>query len=416
MRLTTLENDRQSASRLNDQMELLSSIQAKISSGNKLINSSDDPVLARSIKASNDYMDHLSSYTSNIVMGINRTKLIESSVTGSMNAITRASDLIKAAQSDTTSNQDRASMANELQGILNTLESQINTKDADGKYLFSGMSYDTVPYSLNNGTYQYNGSTEATYIETSDSTSLTYQENGLRVFGEMKQGNGTVIIQQGVTPNAGTAETSVPTITNAALYNGETFTLTFVTNSANETAYQVVGSVSGQVIPPLPATTPANAPAYQSGTAVSFNGINFTMQGTPVVGDSFTIQPSSKENVLETLRKTISLLNTPINNDVDKAAFHQQIGTLSEGLTTATKYLSGYLSEVGYRSRDLDTLQKQNETEVFNQKEILTNMQSADQAQLISDYYGTMNSLKYTQEAYTNLRNFFEDLYKNIIG
>ncbi len=415
MRIPTYSSSRHQADLMNRQMELLNRLQTQIQTGNKLIDSSDDPVLARTIKMTNDYIDHIQSYTTNIVMGMNRTKLIESAIDGSINSLSRAGELVKSAQSDTKSNSDRASMALELQGILDTLVSQVNTRDTDGNYLFSGMAAKTESFSLTNGSYTYNGSMQASYIETSSSSNVVYNENGQYVFGEMREGNGIVTVKQGTSPNQGTAEVSIPTMSNPSAYHGEQLTISFVTNSAGEMAYQVVGSISGQVIPPPPATIPADAPAYKSGMTLSFSGMNMTIQGTPKAGDTFEIAPAGRQNILETLRKTIDLLKTPINNDSDKAAYHQQLANLSESLTGASHSLSGYLSEVGYRERELDNIQKQNDTAVFNQKEILSKLQSVDQAEVISDYYGTMNALKTTQESYSKLRDFFEELFKYIV-
>ncbi len=416
MRIPTYVNSRLHSDTLTRQYDLVNRIQQKISSGKKLIDSSDDPVLSQSIVTSKDYINLLESYKNNIIMGKSRAKLVESSVTGSINAVSRAAELVKAAQSDTANNTDRQNMARELEGLLNTILGQMNSRDSNGDYIFAGTNSATQPFVMVNGSYQYIGSYDQSSINVGRNASTVYNENGQRVFGDMRQGNGVVTIHQGSIPNQGTAETSVSTITNSSAYDGDTFTLTFVTNSAGQVAYQVVGQNSGQIIPAPPQTAPADAPAYKAGEAINFSGISMVVQGNPSINDSFVVSPSQKQNILETIRQTINLLNTPVNNDVEKAAFHQKLGELSSGIDGAGSFLTHFLSEVGYREKELDNQDMVGQSEILNQKTILDKLESADMATLIPELQAATLSMELTQKAHSKLQDFFEQLLKNILS
>ena len=306
-------------------------------------------------------------------------------------------------------------MARELKGLLNTLESQANVRDSNGDYIFSGTSTTTQPFTLKDGVYQYTGSHDSSVINISKSTTTVYNENGQYVFGDMMQGNGSVVVSQGSPPNVGTAETSVPTIVDQSEITDETFTITFVTNSAGETGYQVVGSTSGQIIPLPPLTTPADAPKYNPHEPITFNGIAMTIDGDPAIGDSFVASPSKKENILETLRQTINLLNKPITNNTDKAAFHQQIGELSESVDTAASYLTHYLSELGYREKEIDNQEAVSQNQILGQKIILDKFESADMAELIPNLQAATLSMELTQKTHSKLQEFFQDLMRNFL-
>lgn len=415
MRIPTFIFSRNQSEMLMQKYDLINRIQIKINSGKKLINSSDDPVLALNIKSVQDYISKLDSYKNNLVMGQNRAKLMESCVISAINGVQRASELFKNAQSDTASNSDRQNIAREIQGILNTIQNVANTQDADGSYIFSGTSSDTQAFSLINGVYQYSGSYDVTNINISPASSVLYNDCGQNIFGNMMLGNGVVVIHAGATANQGTVVTSAPTITNQSALTNESYTLSFVTNANSQTGYQLVGSVSGQIIPAPPQTTPSDAPEYISGMTLSFNGISFGMTGTPKPGDEFIIQPSSKQNIFQTLQQTINLLNQPITDEVSKAVMHQQLNELSASLQTASHFLSSCLSEIGYRGKALNEQEQTSDNTVMEQKAILNNMEAADQYELISDLTGAMTSLKLTQETYSKLHEFLDNLLQNVL-
>ena len=60
------------------------------------------------------------------------------------------------AGSGALSDEDRSSIASELEQIENQLYALMNSKDANGQYLFAGSSSGTQPYVKNpDGTYSY---------------------------------------------------------------------------------------------------------------------------------------------------------------------------------------------------------------------------------------------------------------------
>lgn len=392
---------------LNTKSNDLSNTQSRIDSGKNLINSSDNPVLAQSIKSAKDYISLLKSYDKNVLQAQNRTNLAEFSINGCLNEISRAAELIKSAQTDTLNNSDRQHIATELQGILKNIASLANTFDAStGVYIFSGNSTSVVPFSIVGNSYQYMGSTEATYISTSLDTDVIYNESGQNVFGNIKLGNGTFTITQGSTPNTGTAETSAGIVTDISAFVPDTYTLSFSSDGLGNTVYQVTGASTGQVIP----VAPASDPIYTPGATISFNGISFQVQGTPNPGDQFVIAPSVNQNALETINQVISVLNQPYYNDVQKASFHQQIGQLSASLGQISTQLTNYLSEIGYRSKQLDTQQTFNTTFLDDQQAILDKYESSDLVDLISEMEKIKTSLLLSQKVYMTLQEYFQQL------
>lgn len=413
MRVPTIIQFDNQLSSITKQSEEINKLQAQLSTGKKLNHSSDDPVLARNIRSTEDYLQRLSTYTNNTTLAQNRAKIVEDGIQGSLGVVDRIKVLIHAAQSDTVNNTDRANIVKELQGLMNSLSGFANTKDSQGNYVFSGTSTDTTPFSKVNGVYQYMGSHEVTTIDVSTTVNLLYTDSGQRVFGDIRKGNGYFTIEQGSTPNTGTAETSVGLINSQTNYVEDTYTLSFVTNSNGDLAYQVVGAASGQVIPAPPSTTPADAPIFQAGESISFNGISMTINGEPAVGDSFVIAPSENQNALESLNQLISVVGMDINNPVDRASYHQQLSQLSAGFDQVSAHLTDYLSDVGYRASTIDAQVSANDALIDNQKMVLNTLSDVDVTKAMPELSQHYLLLQLTTQSYTQLRDLFTEILKS---
>lgn len=412
MRIPTYLQNKHQIDMLTRQYEKIGDIQSKVSSGKNLINSSDDPVSAYHIKSIKNYMDYISSYKNSISMAQNRTALFESTMNGSLNEVSRAVELVKSAQNDTLNNNDRKSIASELEGVLVNLTNYANTRDVNGDYIYAGTNTRVKPFTQESGVFQYVGSHDVSKLYASDASAVTYNESGYAIFGDIKLGNGVATITQGATANIGTAETSVCDILDTTQLTTDTYTVSFVTNSAGKLAYQVVGSASGQIIPAPPLTTPLDAPEYKSGDRLTFAGLSFAIKGTPDLADQFVVSPSPKQNALETVRQIINLLKQPLQNSVDKAAYHQKLGELSASLTSVSQHFTESLSDIGYRSKELERISVANETEMNDQEIMLSKFESADTYTLISELSQRMTSLELTQQTYVKLQSFFMDILK----
>jgi len=388
---------------LSTQFDQLSRLQQQMSTQKKLLASSDDPVLANTIKSTQNFMDNIQSYDANIIAANRRSGLVENSLKNSTNSLQRVTELYRSAQSDILSNTDREKIAIEIEHILRGLLDTANARDANGDYLFSGIRANQLPFSKVNGVYQYFGSLESSSLYTSDNTSVLYNDSGYDVFGNSKQGNGYYTIRQ--SGNTGTAETSVGTISSLGAYVEDTYTLTFSMNGGN-LVYQVVGAASGTVIP----VSPASAPVYMKGDAISFNGINFSVSGQPEAGDSFVIAPSQRQNIFESLNQLVDLMRTPTNNNTEKAAFHQKLGELGGSVTQAANGITNYLSTIGYRMRELDIQQARNNDQWDGLYKAKGQYEEVDMFELTSELQARQLSLQVTQQTYVQLQQFFSQL------
>ena len=285
-----------------------------------------------------------------------------------------------------------------------------NTQDGSGNYIYSGYNTGSPAYIQQNGTYLYQGTTDTTSISIGPNVETLYNESGYNVFGNILTGNGNFTIAAAPT-NTGSASTSAGNIVSTSTYVPDTYTISFVTNSSGQLAYQITGANSGQVIPTPPATTPADAPVYVPDSDMTFNGVNLHFTGDPSVGDSFQVAPSTQQNVFNSLQGLISTLQKPIVTGSDRALFHQAATQASASLNQAATDFIGYLSTVGTREGTIDTQVTSNDKTITNQKAILGKLADADQAQVISSLTEELTALQATQQIYVKIQ---ETMYESL--
>ena len=400
MRIPTFHQFQQQSALISKQFDDMNKLMLQASTGHRIQASSEDPVLANQIKSHEDFISGIDNYYNNGVLAQNRSSLFSSSMHGSIDVLTEINTLVSKAQSGAVNDKDRISIAEQLEGTMTRLLAYANTADVDGNYIYSGFNSKTTPYVLNGGTYQYNGGYTRAYIDTSSNTNTVFYESGFKIFGDVFNGNGDFTISAN-SANAGDAASSPGSVIDRANYVSDTYTLTFVTNSAGQLAYQIVGATSGQVIPPPPATIPNDAPAYTTKGDITFNGINFQIDGTPQGGDVFTIAPSTQKNVFNTLKGVIDTLKQPITN---QGLFNQTMSQLSASLEQISQHLTSNLSEVGARANAVENQVRTNKSIRDNYEITLSGLRDADVAQVYAALAQKSTALEATKASYLKLQ------------
>lgn len=408
MRIPTFSQFKLNSDNMLQQLSDMNHYMSQITTGKRLLASSEDPVLASQIKTQSTYVDDIQNYYDNGVIAQNRMNLFSTINQSSINAISDVKTLIIKAQNSTLSDQGRQALAIQLQGDLSILLNNANTTDSNGAYIYSGFNSNVQPYSEVNGNYQYNGGLTRSYIDIGQGANALYYENGFNVFGNIYDGNGTFSIQAN-NANTGSAFALPGSVVNQAAYVADTYTLTFVTNSLGQLAYQVVGANSGQVIPPLPAATPANAPQFVPDQNISFNGLSFSVSGGAAVGDKFTIQPSTQQNVFNTLQSLITTLKNPVTN---QGQFNQTMSQISASFGQISSHFLNYQSQLGSMSISVDQVIQSNKSSIFNAQITLSSMQDAPLEEVVPKMLQKQMSLQAASDSYVKLEQTLMQILK----
>ncbi|MCP1500393.1 flagellar hook-associated protein 3 FlgL [Pseudomonas migulae] len=143
----------------------------------------DDPVGASRLLQLGQQASMLDQFNNNMTTIKATLGQTEAVMTSIGNVLQRAKELALGAGNAGYTDADRQANASELSQIEEQLLSLMNTKDENGKYIFSGSKGDTVPFSRNtDGTYSYNGDQVTLDLPIGDTQSMATNSTGWAVF------------------------------------------------------------------------------------------------------------------------------------------------------------------------------------------------------------------------------------------
>lgn len=411
MRLPTVNQFKSEMTTLSNQYDRIQNLQTQVTTGKKLQNASEDPLLADRINAVGDFVQNVKGYQLNGTLAESRVSLASSNIQQSINEVGRIRELIQTAQNDTMNNSDRKNIALELQGHLDNLLQVANARESNGEYIFSGINVHSVSYENQGGRYVYQGGQEVTRIAINNQNTVPFNDSGLETFGNIKTGNGLYSLSSAASNTGTGVVTSGGSLQNVA-YVPDNYTITFVTNSSGNLAWQVTGLTSGQIIPAPPLVTPGDAPEFHSNTDMAFNGVNLQFAGLPQVGDTFQVEQSTTQNMFNTLQDVINTLNTPVNTAQERASFHQALGEQSSSFRQVANHLNGFLTELANRQNNITDQIAFSNNILTEQKVLLGKLSDVDITEVISDLTQRLTTLEITQQSYLKIQDTLNRLLK----
>jgi flagellar hook-associated protein 3 FlgL len=204
--------------------------------------------------------------------------------------------------------------------------------------------------------------------------------------------------------NTGTGIFDVGQVVDRTSYVAETYTISFVTNGTNQLAYNVFGSTSGQLIPPSPQNPITNAPAYSDGGTIEFNGIQTGFQGTPIAGDTYTVEPSTTQDMFSTVQKLINALEaapeTPSAQTDVLNAINQSINEIDIAFDNVLRVRTN----VGARLKTIEDQTHVNESFKIEMTATLSSVRDLDIAEAAVELQSRLISLEAAQTTYTRIQ------------
>ncbi|MFG6653242.1 flagellar hook-associated protein FlgL [Scandinavium sp. M-37] len=183
MRISTLYMFKQSAESMSKRVSDNNDVYMRLSAGKSLLRASDDPKGATDAVKYQDALAKLEMFRSarsDARSALEHEDNILSSVGNLLT--TNLTEKIVAAKSDTWSDEDRAALGKEIAGIRANLLDLANTRDGNGRYIFSGFKTDT-PAFTDAGVYQ--GGSQVRKQTIADDSDMPVSHLGNEVFGDI---------------------------------------------------------------------------------------------------------------------------------------------------------------------------------------------------------------------------------------
>lgn len=154
----------------------------QMSTGQRVNKPSDDPIAASQAVVVSQAQQQNEQYKTARTFATQKVSLEESVLSQVTTAVTAAHTSLVAAANGTLSDDDRASMATELQGVRDQLLNLANSTDGNGRYIFGGYKTDTPPF---NAAGAYNGGNVAISQQVDASRSMIIAHTGNQVFNSI---------------------------------------------------------------------------------------------------------------------------------------------------------------------------------------------------------------------------------------
>ena len=301
----------------------------------------------------------------------------------------------------------RAALAEDIKQMQAQLFNTMNTKNAEGEYIFSGAQSSIPTFRLtSDGKYICQADGSSKNVNVSPTLQVQVTDSGLNIFENVNLANDFTfnVTNNGVAKpgyqgsisdydqfnalydkyfNAGTDGNPAPAAQN---------TLKIVVQADNKFELQ---DANGQVI---------DSGEIKDGK-IQVQGMEFEIPGgqLPAAGDEISIrlEEPKTDNILNQLTDVIAALNTPLDQDpAKKAQVTRQLVKMQENISIAKKQVDTYRGLVGARGANIDDIIKSNESLHDIKTEANANVSEIDAFQAVSDLLVTQNALQVAQQSY----------------
>jgi flagellar hook-associated protein 3 FlgL len=403
MRISTNQIYQRGLDSLLAQQERSSNLENRLSTGVRVATPSDDPIASAQIELMNQRISTTLLLQKNRQNAVSALNVEESVLTASIGAIQRLHELQLQAGNAAGSPADRQALAAEIKEILNQLQDFANTTDSNGNYMFSGGQAATPAISVNSaGQYVYNGDSTQRFQAVAGSLQIAINDTGDNIFMRIPNGNGTFTVKSTSIPNTGTGSVTTGAVVNPSAYVPDNYTMSFATNSSGQLVVMVNGTASGNVIPPSGLVD--DAPLYQEGSVINFNGMEMTVNGAPQAGDSFAIAPSQSESLFSTVQRMIANLSLPYDTATQKAATQTENNQLLAQLDSALSNISNFVSNLGSRQNQLDSADTINSNLLLASQEARKALREIEPNTVATEYNLQLLNLQVAQQSFVRIQ------------
>jgi len=398
MRISTQNFYNTTTSQLNSLQSAMGRTQQQLSTNRRILSPSDDPVAsARALEVSQS-LEMSNQFATNRNNAKSSLSHVEMSLNSASNLLLDMQQRTVQAGSGALLASDREALATELEGRLEDLLGVANTTDGAGGYLFSGYMTTTQPFSRSPGGATYQGDQGVRQLQVGESRKMPLSASGSAVFESNPTGNG-VFQTKAAAGNNGSGVISTGSVVNRTALDSGKYEVSF--SVSGETSKVRTYSVTDVSTDP-PTVVSADQP-YKSGDQISFKGMAFDIKGEPANGDSFSVEPSTKQSVFTTVTDLIAALRAPVDGDAGKAALTNQINSAMDNLKSSHDTMLTVQASVGAHMKELDYLDSAGDDLKIQHTTTLDDLQGLDMVKAISDFSQQQMTLQAAQMTFKTM-------------
>ncbi|MEK6748994.1 MAG: flagellar hook-associated protein FlgL [Pseudomonadota bacterium] len=426
------------------QQSLLNKTQSQISSGLRMLAPADDPYGASRILDLSGGISTNDQFAKNADYATNRLAMADTTLDSVSEYIKRVRELSIQANNGTQTVESLRDISAEVELLLDGLVSLGNTRDSNGEYIYGGYQGKTTPFAATtNGTFAYFGDQGQRKVRIGGSTFVEVSDSGDDVFRFIRRGNGVFETAEGAA-NVGTGMIDVGSVVGT--YTPGYYEIKFIqppqpaaftdlpqyyvlyqpitTPPALPPAQQVIVSGSGAayateaVFLAAVSAGAENGVSYKEGATISFNGLQTSIIGTPdagtrtappvpivTPGDSFTLYPSTNQDIFQTVQNLVNALAMPHNTDANKAHFHNAMNRVIADLDQGLGNIIDYRAKIGGRLNIVDRQKGILDAVNIQSKSTISQLKDLDYAQAATSLSRQLLGLEAAQNSFAKTQS-----------
>lgn len=362
--------------------------QRQIASGQKLTSASENPVAAARVLDLSQLESMNTQFADNRLRAQDALTFAESTLQSTTELLLNLRTDVIAASSVAGDASARSSLALNFHGRLQSLIGLANTTDEGGNFLFSGFQSQTPPFSNTPAGVAYMGDDGQRNIQVASARKMPATYPGSDIFMRIKTGNEQFDVV-GANTNTGNAYPVLGAVTDPSAFTEDSYQVSFSVDSVtNARTYTVVNQTSGATL--------ASDVSFSAGQTLSFDGVEFNLNGLPNDGDTFTLAPSVNESVFTTIKNLVTALESGEN--------------VTEGIQRARSQLDQVIDNVmntrtklGLGLNELDHLNDTGTEFDLQFKQSLSKLRDTDYAEAVSDLMQQQTSLQAAQASFSKI-------------
>jgi len=407
MRVSTIQTFNNGVNNMQRVSGLAADTQNQISTGRKFLSAADDPVAATRILQLNQEIAIRGQYQKNITSVTNRLSLEETVLTGASELLQRVREITVQAGDGSLNKEDRSFLAQEVDIRLDEMLGLLNSKDANGEFIFAGYKGDTQPFVKGGGGgFKFQGDEGERLVQIGATTFVNSRDSGKGIFEAIPAAE----LNFSTANNPRNTASPPANITVGQIIDKEAFEAFHPQDAFIEIErvdaleppqlnYTVRRSSDNRVIEGL-----QNIPFYP-GANIQFEGISVRISGVPDVGDSFNIESSTQQSTLSTIARLNDALQNSEDTPEGRESLRISLESTLNNIDNAQTSLLETRSRIGGRLNTLESTQSIHEDVDLVSQDVLSQLQDVDFAEAVSRLSLETFVLEAAQQSFARIAN-----------
>ncbi|MBE7562862.1 flagellar hook-associated protein FlgL [Acidithiobacillus sp. HP-6] len=432
MRVSTQEFYQSSLYSLLNQQSTLNNLSQQLSTGNALINPTNDPVGNAQVLNLNTKIANLGSYQQSNTYAQQGLSMSSSTLQSVGTLMNQVQQLAVQMNNATVNSNDLQNAVTTMQGNLQQLVQLANTQDANGTYIYGGSNAQTPPFQLqSDGTVQYMGDSSQKTMQIGPGLTTPVSQAGNAIFMNIPAGNGTFSVTASgsnylIPATSGATATDVgnTTLGPGSVLNQATADSQFVANNAqyevsiSNTSSGLTYTVSSGTGAVDSSGWTASAGTVVSGTYTPGQSINIpgtlggspfmtvSTNGQPVSGQTaqFTLAAAKPQSIFQTFSDLIAAFTGSAGSPGANTSRSQNISNALANLNQFQTTLLSTQAQIGSNIQQAQSVQSLNANLTQQFQTDRGNIADVSYPQVITQFQESSTALQAAQKAFVQVQ------------